>query len=105
MARSYRRQLQKPPDARLLDAHPTIGDALAAGRFSIDHAHQIARIFQNPRIANLLGTIVDVLVERRDYAEFRGDIDEVIAQLDTSPPPDTPITTKGIEPKRSGSSI
>lgn len=72
--------------ARLLDAHPTIGNALAAGRFSTDHALQIARISQNPRIANLLGTIVDVLVdlaEHRSYDEFRGDIDALIEQLDT----------------------
>ena len=71
--------------ARLLDAHPAVGDALMAGRFSVDHAHQIARIHTNPRIANLLGTIVPVLVdlaEHRSYAEFRGDIDELIAQLD-----------------------
>lgn len=71
--------------ARLLDAQPTIGDALLAGRIGIGHAAEIARILTNPRISHLLPLVVDVFVEQaehRSYNDFRGDIDEFVTLTD-----------------------
>lgn len=71
--------------ARLLDAQPSVGDALLAGRIGIGHATEIARILANPRISQLLPLVVDVFVEQaehRSYDEFRGDIDEFITLTD-----------------------
>ena len=62
-----------------------IGDALLAGRFSVDHALQIGRIQANPRISQLLSYVVEVYVDRaehRSFDEFRGDIDEFIRLTD-----------------------
>ena len=64
---------------------PAVGDALLAGRFSVDHAIEIARIGANPRIGHLLPAVVDVYVdqaEHRSYDEFRADIDEFINLTD-----------------------
>lgn len=71
--------------ARLLEAQPQVGEALLAGRFSVDHAIQIGRILTNPRISDLLPLVVDVFVEQaehRSYDDFRGDIDEFITLTD-----------------------
>ncbi len=71
--------------ARLLDAQPSVGDALLAGRISIGHAAEIARIQGNPRIAHLLPLVVDVFVEQaehRSFADFRGDIDAFVTLTD-----------------------
>jgi hypothetical protein len=71
--------------ARLLDAQPQVGEALLAGRFSVDHAMQIGRILGNPRISQLLPMVLDVfldLAEHRSYDEFRGDIDEFVTLTD-----------------------
>jgi hypothetical protein len=71
--------------ARLLDAEPQVGEALLAGRFSVDHAMQIGRILGNPRISQLLPMVLDVfldLAEHRSYDAFRGDIDEFVTLTD-----------------------
>jgi hypothetical protein len=72
--------------ARLLDAQPVVGDALLAGRISVGHALQIARIQANPRIAQLLSLVIEVFVElaeHRPFDDFRADIDQFIALTDT----------------------
>ena len=71
--------------ARLVNAQPVVGEALLAGRISVDHALQIHRILANPRIASLLPIVVEVFVElaeHRAFDEFRGDIDEFITLTD-----------------------
>lgn len=71
--------------ARLVDTHPQIGDALLAGRFSVDHAHQIARLHDNPRTRAVLAVIVDGLsvdAEQTPYREFVAQIDQLVSLVD-----------------------
>jgi hypothetical protein len=71
--------------ARLLAEFPTVGDAVLAGRVSADHALEIGRILSNPRIARLLGTVVEVLVEAAEHSsfdDFKADIDQFITTTD-----------------------
>ncbi len=71
--------------ARLLDAHPTIGEALLAGRISVDHALEISRVHANPRIALLLPHMLGVFLddaEHSSHREFRDEIDEFIQLAD-----------------------
>lgn len=71
--------------ARLIDAHPAIGDALLAGRISVDHALEISRVHANPRIALLLPHMLGVFLddaEHSSHREFRDEIDEFIQLAD-----------------------
>ena len=71
--------------SRLINTQAEVGEALLAGRFSVDHALEIGRILANPRIRHLLPVVVDVFVdlaEHRAYDDFRGDVDEFIKLTD-----------------------
>jgi hypothetical protein len=71
--------------ARLVDAHPAVGDALASGHISVDHALQLSRVHGNRRIGQLLGYVLEVLLhdaEHSSHREFAGQIDEFIAHVD-----------------------
>jgi hypothetical protein len=71
--------------ARLLSNHPAVGDALLAGRVSVDHAIEIARVLANHRVAHLLGTVIDVFVEMAEHVSFdafRAEIDTFIRLTD-----------------------
>jgi hypothetical protein len=70
---------------RLLVEHPQVGEALAAGHISVDHALEIARVQSNPRVSDLLTLVVDVLVdlaEHSSHREFATQITTLIARLD-----------------------
>ncbi len=71
--------------ARLLAQFPVVGDAVLVGRVSADHALQIGRILSNRRIASLLGTVIEVLVEsaeHRSFDDFKADVDRFITTTD-----------------------
>ena len=71
--------------ARLLDAHPRVGEALLAGHVSVDHAVQIARIQSNSRISHLLVLVLPGLLDDAEHlahGDFKIVIDEFIAQVD-----------------------
>ncbi|MFP5488356.1 MAG: DUF222 domain-containing protein [Acidimicrobiia bacterium] len=74
---------------RLLVDHPCVGDTLAAGHISVDHALEIARFQNNPRIRDVLGpgvgAVIDVLVdlaEHSSHSDFAHEITGLIAKLD-----------------------
>lgn len=71
--------------AKLVAAHPDVADALEAGRISIDHAHQIARIYTNPRINEMLEAILDTLLdmaEHLSHGEFGIQVGTIIGLAD-----------------------
>ncbi len=71
--------------AQLLSEYPVVGDALWAGRVSVDHAVQICRVQSNPRIRDMLGVVVEVLVdlaEHHTHREFADQVTALIAGLD-----------------------
>ena len=71
--------------ARLLTAHPAVGDALLAGHISVDAAMQICRVQSNKRIRELLGVVMPVLLdlaEHTSHHEFAIHISDLIAHLD-----------------------
>lgn len=71
--------------ARLVAAHPKVGDALLAGHMSVDHALEIGRIQANSRIRELLPVVVDVFVDLAEHSthrELAGQIDEFIRMTD-----------------------
>ena len=71
--------------ARLVDAHPSVGEALMAGHVSVDHTVQIARIQSNPRISHLLVFVLPGLLDDAEhlaYGDFKAVVDEFIAQVD-----------------------
>ncbi len=72
--------------ARLLDAHPAVGDGLVAGRISVDHALELGRIQANPRIRHLLAAMLAPLLddaEQSSLRDFRVVIDQIITLCDT----------------------
>lgn len=71
--------------SELVSTYPNIGELLAAGYFSVDHALEIARIHTNPRIRDLLGPLVGVLTssaEAMSFREFRLQVDQLITLVD-----------------------
>lgn len=71
--------------ARLLTDFPDIGEALWAGRISVDHAVQLARLPANRRVAHLAPTVMPVLIELAEHSshrEFAEQVTRLISQLD-----------------------
>ena len=71
--------------SRLLDAHPDLAAAVAAGHVAPDHLDQIGRILANPRIRFVLPTVVEILTELAEHTshrEFSDQVTHLIAQLD-----------------------
>ena len=71
--------------ARLLNDHPTVGDALLDGRISVGHALEIGRVQANPRIAWLLPHMLTVFLddaEHSSHRDFHDEIDEFIQLVD-----------------------
>jgi hypothetical protein len=71
--------------AKLVADHPAVADSLDAGLISIDHAHEIGRIHTNPRIRDLLGSVLDTLLtaaEHLSLGEFRIQVGTLIALAD-----------------------
>ena len=71
--------------AKLVGEHPDVADALEAGHISIDHAHQIARIHGNPRIGEVLDSILDSVLSMAEHlslGEFRIQIGTIIGLAD-----------------------
>ena len=52
--------------ARLLNDHPSVGDALLEGHIGVAQVSELARVRANPRCGDRLGDVIDQLV---DYAE------------------------------------
>ncbi|MEY2957552.1 MAG: hypothetical protein RLZZ01_120, partial [Actinomycetota bacterium] len=78
-----RRDLRR---SRLLAIHPTLAATTAASHIAPDQLDQIARITANRRIADIVPTIIDVLVdlaEHTSHREFTDTVTGLIAQLDT----------------------
>ena len=71
--------------SRLLDAHPDLADAVAAGHIAPDHLDQIGRILANPRIRCVLPAVIGVLTdlaEHTSHREFADQVTRLIAQVD-----------------------
>lgn len=71
--------------ASLLAEHPTVGDALAAGHLSVDHALALTTIHRNPRISPLLAVVLDVfleLAEHSSFREFESQVDQFVQATD-----------------------
>jgi hypothetical protein len=71
--------------ARLLTAHPAVGEALLAGRISVDAAMQICRVQSNKRIRELLAVVMPVLLDLAEHTahhEFAIHISDLISRLD-----------------------
>jgi hypothetical protein len=71
--------------ARLLNDHPTVGDALLDGRISVGHALEVSRVQANPRIAWLLPHMLSVFLddaEHSSHRDFHDEIDEFIQLVD-----------------------
>lgn len=60
--------------ARLIAAHPEVGEALHDGRISVANAEAIARLFANPRVGDRFQSVLGNLLreaEVREYDDFR----------------------------------
>lgn len=71
--------------AKLIAVHPDVAGSLESGHVSIDHAHEIARIFNNPRINEILGSILDSLLSMAEHlslGEFRIQVGTIIGLAD-----------------------
>ncbi|MGA1075710.1 MAG: hypothetical protein ACO307_11340 [Ilumatobacteraceae bacterium] len=78
-----RRELRR---SRLLAIHPTLAATMAAGHIAPDQLDQITRITANRRIADIVPTIIDVLVdlaEHTSHRQFTDTVTGLIARLDT----------------------
>ena len=63
--------------ARLVDAHPSIGEALHDHRVSVTNAGELARAFANPRVGERLDEVVGAfgrLAERAEYDDLRQEV-------------------------------
>lgn len=56
--------------ARLINALPVVGDAVAAGRIGVAQAGELARVFANPRVGHLLPGVVDALLDHAEHLPF-----------------------------------
>lgn len=71
--------------SRVVTEYPAIGEALHAGHVTVDHALQIGRLHQNPRVRPVLPAIAHVLAELAEhssYDEFADRVTALIADLD-----------------------
>lgn len=71
--------------AKLVGSHPDVAHALEAGRISVDHVHEIARIHANSRINEILDSILASLLcmaEHLSLGEFRIQVGTIIGLAD-----------------------
>ena len=70
---------------RVLTEYPVVGEALHAGHITVEHALQIGRLHQNPRVRPVVPAIAHVLAdlaEHSSYDEFAEHVTRLIADLD-----------------------
>jgi hypothetical protein len=84
---SNRRITQIRRCGRLFREHPSVGEALYAGRIGVDQAAELARAHANPRCGHLLGDSLELLLgyaQRLKFDEFRQVVKrwEMFADLD-----------------------
>ncbi len=71
--------------ARVCNHSAEIGNAVAAGEFSVDHARQIERIAANPRIRHVFADVAPTfceLAKQSSYADFASTVDQFITLAD-----------------------
>src|SRR4029077_10641515 len=60
-----------PRKARLLNDHPSVGDALLEGHIGVAQVAELARVRANPRCGDRLGEVIDQLVDHGEQLDYR----------------------------------
>ena len=62
---AHRRRL-----ARLVEAHPTVGESLRDGHIGVAQADELARVFANPRCRDQFAASVELLLVQAEQLEY-----------------------------------